>query len=219
MRYKENEDIRKADWRDIAVKTSAAMFLKNGIEPVAMTDIAEKCDIGVATLYRYFGTKAEMVVDAGTVIWKDMMIMFSDIYDSPEYREMKGIEQLDRLLGFYLSLYSEHADFMRFVHQFDRYVLDKKISAESLSEYQKSVLDIYPLFEKAYKKACKEGDARKKLPLKQIYLTSTHALMTMSSKFLEGDIIPEDSAEDKTGEIKQIIDMILYYIKAKPVCS
>ena len=148
-----------------------------------------------------------------------MMIMFSDIYDSPEYREMKGIEQLDRLLGFYLSLYSEHADFMRFVHQFDRYVLDKKISAESLSEYQKSVLDIYPLFEKAYKKACKEGDARKKLPLKQIYLTSTHALMTMSSKFLEGDIIPEDSAEDKTGEIKQMIDMILYYIKAKPVCS
>lgn len=213
MRYKENEDIRKADWRDLIVKTSSAMFLKNGIEPVAMTDIAKKCDIGVATLYRYFGTKAEIVVEAGTAIWKDMMVLLGDVYDSDVYKGQKGIEQIESLLGFYLSLYKDHPDFMRFVHQFDRYVIDRKMTGDSLSEYQKSVLDVYPLFDKAYKKACREGDARKGLPLRRIYLTSTHALMAMSSKFLEGDIIPDDAAEDKTEEIGQMIDMILYYIK------
>ena len=40
-----------------AVEVSAQLFLKNGIEAVKMTDIADECGIGVATLYRYFGTK------------------------------------------------------------------------------------------------------------------------------------------------------------------
>ena len=40
-----------------AVEISAEMFLRNGIEAVKMTDIADACGVGVATLYRYFGTK------------------------------------------------------------------------------------------------------------------------------------------------------------------
>ena len=35
-----------------AVEVSAQLFLKNGIEAVKMTDIADECGIGVATLYR-----------------------------------------------------------------------------------------------------------------------------------------------------------------------
>ena len=45
-----------------AVTVSAQLFLKNGIEAVKMTDIAEASGIGVATLYRYFGTKIGITI-------------------------------------------------------------------------------------------------------------------------------------------------------------
>ena len=36
---------------------AAALFLRDGIEAVRMTDIAEASGVGVATLYRHFATK------------------------------------------------------------------------------------------------------------------------------------------------------------------
>ena len=44
-----------------AVEISAEMFLKRGIDAVKMTDIADACGVGVATLYRYFGTKTSKI--------------------------------------------------------------------------------------------------------------------------------------------------------------
>lgn len=49
-----------------AIDVSAKMFLQNGIENVKMTDIADECGIGVATLYRYFGTKTGITIAAMT---------------------------------------------------------------------------------------------------------------------------------------------------------
>ena len=57
-----------------AIEISAQMFLRDGIESVKMTDIADECGIGVATLYRYFGTKTgigsyfEPEINGGTVL-------------------------------------------------------------------------------------------------------------------------------------------------------
>ena len=62
-----------------AVEISAEMFLKNGIEAVKMTDIAKQCGFGVATLYRYFGTKNGITIAAMTYLWDELNKMFSGI--------------------------------------------------------------------------------------------------------------------------------------------
>ena len=67
---------------EAAVSVSAKLFLEKGIDAVKMTDIANETGIGVATLYRYFGTKTRITIAAMTYLWNDMNKMFSGIFES-----------------------------------------------------------------------------------------------------------------------------------------
>jgi AcrR family transcriptional regulator len=216
VRCPQDEERRKADWRESIVMTAAGLFLKNGIEPVAMTDIAKACDIGVATLYRYYGTKAGIVVEAGALLWKDLLRLFDGIFETDGYRSKSGMAQIEELLGFFLRLYREQQPFLRFVQQFDRFVLAEKVPPEKLLSYQAHVLDLYPLFEAAYEKACREGSARPGLPAALVYASVSHALMAVSQKFLAGDVLPSDAVADKDAELARLVDITLYYLKAAP---
>lgn len=46
---------------------------KKGIEAVTMNEIANACSIGIATLYRHYNTKAELVLAVSARIWDDFM--------------------------------------------------------------------------------------------------------------------------------------------------
>ena len=65
-----------------AVSTCAEMFLKNGIESVRMTDIAYESGVGVATIYRYFGTKTGITIAAMTYLW-NQAVSLSPMFSSP----------------------------------------------------------------------------------------------------------------------------------------
>ena len=58
-----------------AVEVSAQMFLRDGIEAVKMTDIANESGIGVATLYRYFRNKTGITIAAMTHLWNELKNM------------------------------------------------------------------------------------------------------------------------------------------------
>ena len=63
-----------------AVSVCAELFLERGIESVKMTDIADYSGIGVATLYRYFGTKTGIAIDAMTFLWDDLKSLFGGVF-------------------------------------------------------------------------------------------------------------------------------------------
>jgi AcrR family transcriptional regulator len=79
--------------------TAAGLFLEHGAENVRMTDIAEACGIGVASLYRYFGTKSAIMLEAGTLLWQDVARLFEQQFHSPEYDAASGFGQVKILLG------------------------------------------------------------------------------------------------------------------------
>ena len=54
------------------VLIAAELFLQNGIEEIKMTDIADAAEIGVASLYRYFGTKTAIAIEVGVLLWRDL---------------------------------------------------------------------------------------------------------------------------------------------------
>ena len=52
------------------IASALKVFLKKGIDSTKMTDIAAQAEIGVASLYRYFKTKPEIVVEAACILWQ-----------------------------------------------------------------------------------------------------------------------------------------------------
>ena len=85
-----------------AVEISAEMFLRNGIEAVKMTDIADACGVGVATLYRYFGTKTTITIAAMTHLWNALRGMYEHVFESEVFLRQPGIKRLSDLMHMYL---------------------------------------------------------------------------------------------------------------------
>lgn len=192
---------------------ASAMFLKHGLEQVKMTDIAKECQLGVASLYRYFGTKTILAIETATLLWKDLDVLFEDKFKSDEYLNKNGINQIKTLLGIYETMYLEHPEFLKFINQFDNMMINEHVSKDMLAAYEESIFDFYKVGKTAFDKGVTDGTIKRDVQFEMIYRTFSHAVNGMSQKFIRGEIIPGDDFKTADREIRQLIDITVYYME------
>ncbi len=214
MEYRKFLESAKNDRMNDAVEAAAKLLLTTDVNELKMNDIADACDIGVASLYRYFGTKPALVIKAGCLLWRSVRSLFDGVFECDYYKERDGLGRLRELMKVFKVLFISHKDFLRFLDSFDRYILNEKVSPEDMENYRKSIMDFYPLFEDAYKTGVRDGSLRADVDFKTMYLSVTHSLMQLSEKFARGSVFEgeEDLAE---GELDFMIGMAVEYIAAK----
>lgn len=195
-----------------AVQVASGLFLKNGIEGVKMTDIADNCGIGVASLYRFFETKTEIVIRAGIIIWDKIREDFMN-YVSKDTGKT-GLENLKYALGFYRKLYEDHKDFIKFLDDFDQLMLSEKIEKERLTEYEKSIVNFSEPFRVAVEKGYLDGSVKKDVDVAAVYVSVTHALISVCQKFIRGEILPKDDFSLALKEIEMILEITAAYLAA-----
>ncbi len=199
---------------DQAVITAAGLFLERGIEEVKMTDIADASGVGVATLYRYFCTKSRMVTEVMTYLWNEITELFSGVFDSPEFMGQTGLKQIGDMMRMFIVLYKAHGGFMRLVAEFDRFILHEGIPKEDLWKYEQSIINFYPVLERAYLKGLEDGSVKKCDNFRLFYLSYAHALLEMCKKFVGGEILPSDDFTNAESELQTLIDTALAFLKA-----
>lgn len=200
---------------DAVVESAAALFLKRGIENVAMTEIAKDAGIGVASLYRYFRTKTAIVTAAGILQWDKVCALFRETLEQPSYQEKTGFGQIRELLGLQLVLYREHKDFLQFLYEFDAFMRKEQVPKEALSDYERSIMNLYPWFEKAYRKGVEDGTVRGGLDFPLLYRSLSHALMSACQRFIAGEILPGDDYSAAEQELNMVITLALDWVRTK----
>lgn len=209
------KDVR-LDRMEAAVETAAELYLEKGIDAVKMTDIAEKCEIGVASLYRYFGTKQRFTVKVAAYIWNRQMTLFEGIYDSEYYHSKSGREQVEALLKVFHVLYQAHSGFLCFVASFDAYIARESITKNELAEYDSAVLNTMSLMEKAMSKGINDGSVRADIDTKLYYFTVTHSLMSLCQKLASaGDLLDSDSLAAGGDEVLLAIRMFVEHLSPR----
>ncbi len=209
----ENNGKSLKDLRENAVLlTAAELFLREGIGQVKMTDVAAHAEVGVASLYRWFGTKDGLVVRVGALLWRDLHTLFRGVYEAEDFRACTGIVQITRLFGVYGTLFREHPDFIRFVGDFDDYVIRAKLSARELRDYEESVLNFYPVFLRAYEVGLADGTVRAIEDPRLFYDSVCHAVMSLSQKLLRGEILPADGFDD-AAELTLLLEIAARYLE------
>lgn len=126
-----------------------------------MTDIAEKAEIGVASVYRYFKTKPDIAVEAACKLWRDEISELYSYYTDEAFESKNGITRIKEILEVFLKLYDEHQDYISFIDQFDRYIIKENISKEKLKEYEKSIIDLKSILIKALDSGKADGTIRR----------------------------------------------------------
>ena len=188
-------------------RQAAALFLRDGIAPVRMTDIAEAAGIGVATLYRRYKTKTALAILAGTYLWQRFNERILEVVESDAFLAMDGAERLMVLFNCYLDAYAAHPDFVRFLDEFDHLVVAESVPAAELAAYGATIDSFYLIFEDAYQLGRADGTVTRAVDFGVLYRTVAHAMMGIAQKLVHGEIIPSDDFSHGRYELECLVQM------------
>lgn len=205
---------QKEKRKEEVIEAAVKVFKKKGIEKSKMTDIAAKAEVGVASVYRYFKTKPELVIAAGTEFWREEIDSLYHNLNSLDFNELNGLEKVNRILNVFLILFQGQSDFIRFIEEFDNYIVKEQIPPDKLQAYEKGIIDLKPVMFEALKQGKEDGSVRKSIDDNEFYVTITHSLMTLCQKLtLRGTILRSDKEIGSEVQIRLLIEMALAYIK------
>lgn len=212
MEYLKYLQEEKNSRRSSVVLTAAAMLLTRGIDEVKMTDVAEECGLGVASIYRYFGTKTKLLISVGELLWGDVRVLFDEVAAAPNYPDKNGYEQLSALFSVYETIFRYHKGFMKFLRDFDATMLRENVPKTELAAYERGLFEFYGYFKAAYTKGVIDDSVRDDINFELFYYSATHMLLSAGQKFIAGEIVESDDVDRAAKEVEIMLDMVLTYI-------
>jgi len=206
-------DNQKGKRKEQVVLAAIEVFKQKGIVNSKMTDIATKAEIGVATVYRYFNTKSELVIAAATTLWEEKISILFNKFDEPTFMELNGADRVRTILNIFVSVYQKYPEFISFLEHFDNYIIKESIPLENLENYEIIIMDTKSAIFHAIDKGKKDGSIKSNMDNDAFYITITHSLMSLSQKLiLRGNILRSDSDIKGDTQLKLLIDMAMLYL-------
>ena len=188
---------------DYIISIASEMFLSEGIENVNIKDIANKADVGEATIYRYFSNKQTLVIYAAQKMAENLHNDYFDLDDSTD-----GITMVEAFYNNFLKIYSEHPEYYRFIAEFDAIIQENS----QLENYEYTLLPYMEIFLDAYEKGLIDKSIKMVDDIRLFYITTTHALMGLCKKLTVDSVVLK---QDKYGieEVEMLINIIIYRLK------
>ena len=185
------------------VDMATDLFMTRSISEVTIKDIAVAAQVGEATIYRYFGSKQNIVVQSAMKI--------QGIVSTDFFKLEKGNTGFDKLKVFYESYYEifiKHPNFYKFLNEFDAFV---SVEDSSIINPYESAIDAYKNFYMdAYQLGLKDGTVKKQDNIEMFYFSTTHALLELAKKLaFKRAVLKQDNRIEKNSELKCLIDIIL----------
>ena len=185
------------------VDMATDLFMTRSISEVTIKDIAVSAQVGEATIYRYFGSKQNIVVHAAMKI---QSIVSKDFFNLEKGKN--GYEKLKVFYESYYEIFIKHPNFYKFLSEFDAYV---SVEDSSITNPYENAIDSYKNFYMdAYELGLKDGSVRKQNNIEMFYFSTTHALLELAKKLaFKKAVLNQDNRIEKTSELQCLIDIIL----------
>ena len=185
------------------VDIATDLFMCRSVNEVTIRDIAISAQVGEATIYRYFGNKQNLVMQAA--------MKLQSIVSEGFFRLEKGKNGYEKLALFYESyydIYKKHPDFYKFLNEFDAYIAVEQ--SEDMNPYESAIDQYKNFYMEAYQLGLKDGSVKKQKDIEMFYFSTTHALLELCKKLAyKKAVLNQDKTIEKDSEIKCLIDIIL----------
>ena len=209
MRNGKKDEIRMAAIREDMLAEGFRLFAERGIESVNMQQVADACHVGIATLYRYFRVKLDLVLAIGTRKWQEYDEYAREVRRAHCADDMTAAQELEFYLDFYINLYEHHKDLLRFNHNFNAYVRREGATPEQLAPYVKAIGQMERFFHDLYEKGKRDGTIRTDMPENKLFAATAHIMLAVGVRYAQGLLYQGDSEEDRTQEYQLLKHMIL----------
>ena len=188
------------------VDMATDLFMSRSIQEVTIRDIAVSAQVGEATIYRYFGKKQELVVQAAMKLQGIVSSSYFKLDD-----KSNGYQKLEAFYLSYLNIFDNHRDFYKFLSEFDAYMSTE--NKDVLNPYENAIDQYKSAFMKAYEQGLKDGSVRKQDNIDLFYFSTTHAVLELCKKLALKAVLNQDLAIEKLGEVRCLINIVLNTLK------
>lgn len=209
MRNREKDELEMSERRNTILREGFRLFESKGIETTGMQEIADACHLGIATLYRYYRNKLDLVIDIGTRQWEEYSVHISNTRAQQNVDQMTAAKELEFYLDFYIDLYRNHKDLLRFNNNFNSYVMHEGATAEQLKPYLTAIGSISIFFHSLYEKGKKDGTIRTDMPEEKMFASTVHIMLAVAVRFAQGLLYSAKTETDRTEEFNLLKYMIL----------
>lgn len=213
MRNAEKDAVEKAERRVRLLEAAFRLMSARSIEAVKLTEIADAAGLGIVTLYRYFKTKPDLVIELGTVLWRKYYVEVEKAYAARGGAAMNAAEEMEFFLDSIIELYRSHKDVLKFSRNFDTYVNHQECTAEQMRPYNEAVEVFAHKFHVVYEKAMKDGTLDIRVSEKRLFVGTLYAVLSVAGKFAEGLVYPSEDHHNMLEELQMIKQMILGALK------
>ena len=208
MRNIEKDEMEMAARRELMLKKGFELFSKKGIEAVAMQEVANACSVGIATLYRYYNTKLALAIDIATRQWQDYIGHINKLRTKNNADGMSAAKEFDFYLDFYIDLYKNHKNLLRFNQDFNNYVQHEKADAKQLKPYLESIGEVAALFHGVYEKGKTDGTLKTDLSEEKMFAATSHIMLAVAVRYAQGLLYSRNEA-DRTEEFLLLKQMMM----------
>lgn len=189
--------------KNFLVDIATDLFMCRSIQDVTIKDIAVSAQVGEATIYRYFGKKQTLVVQAA------MKLQQAVNAESFKLNEGKnGFEKIKIFYFSYLQIFDSHPDFFKFINDFDAYMAGEQ--GDEMDSYESVVGQYKTAYMKAYQEGLNDGSIKAQNNIEMFYYSTTHALLELCKKLsIKKAVLSQDNLVEKRTQIQCLVDIIL----------
>lgn len=188
--------------RNTFLQKSYELFCARGIESVTMSEIAKASGYKDMTLYRYYPSKANLIVAVATKQWNHFLEEKIAQRSNRDLSKTTAADDFDYYLESFLDLYKNNRDLLRFNQFFNVYVQSEHIDAGTLRPYKKMIEDFQNMFHNIYMKALKDHTIRTDVPEPKMFGTTLHLMLAAVTRYAVGLVYTPDDMFDAQEELQ-----------------
>ena len=184
------------------VRAAFPIFAERTIEGVTMNEIAAACGMGVATLYRHYPTKTELVLATATWAWQEYLEEERAAAPAPGGTAAEGYAYF---LELFVQMFRERRDLLRFNQFFNAYVQTEHIAGAQMAPYMAVIGSQAERFRLLREKAERDGTMRTDLPAQEVFSTSLHLMLAAATRYAVGLVYRSGDPEQELELLKSML--------------
>ena len=184
------------------------LFTEKTIDGVSLEMVAKEAGIGVATLYRYFGSKTDLAVAVSVWKWQEYLEQIRERTDVKR-QEMTGAENFSVYLNSFLVLYRDHRDLLRYNQFFNVYLQRAGADKARMAPYEQVIGGFAELFRVIWEKGAEDGTLRTEIPWQQAFSATLHMMLAAVTRYAVGLAYQPEEGSGPEEELALLRDMMV----------
>ena len=193
----------------LILEAAFRLFSEKGIEKVTMPEIAAAGSVSRATLFRYFSSKAELVIAVGTWKWEEYITWHSIAACREDIARMTGAEYLRFFLDAFLNLYREHSDMLRFNYDFNSFMRYEAPTPDQKRPYLQVVDRMGVKFHEIYQRGMEDGTLNDRISEEVMFSVSFRIMLAAVTRYSIGLMVGFKDASEPENELRMLEELLL----------